>query len=298
MAARSHLTPLIVIAGQTGTGKTALALELARKYGGEIIAADSRTVYAGMDIGTAKPTKEEQQAVRHHGLDVVRPGEPFSAHDFKRLAEAAIKDIAGRNKIPFLVGGTGLYIDAVLYDFAFRPPPDPALRRQLEQATVRQLQEMIIAAGLPLPENAGNPRHLQRILESGAAPPQPRQTRPRTLVLGLQAPREVLRQRITARVATMLSAGLIEEVRTLREQYGDTEAFRAPGYRAIAAYLDGTITLAGAQETFVRSDLQLARRQLTWFRRNTAIRWLTAEDKSREADTLVAAFLPGDNAAL
>lgn len=298
MAARSHLVPLIVIAGQTGAGKTALALEMARRYGGEIIAADSRTVYAGMDIGTAKPTKEEQKTVRHHSLDVVRPGEPFSAHDFKKLAEAAIKDIAARGKIPFLVGGTGLYIDAVLYDFSFRPPPDPALRRQLEQATAQHLQEMIAAAGLPLPENANNPRHLQRILENGAAPQQARRMRPRTLVLGLQAPRDVLRLRIEARVAAMMTAGLVDEVRHLRAMYGSVEAFRTPGYQAVIAYLDGKMSLSEAQQMFVRSDLQLAKRQLTWFKRNMTIRWLTADDKSREADTLVAAFLHGGDAAL
>jgi len=297
VAARSLLTPLIVIGGQTGTGKTALAMELAEKYGGEIIAADSRTVYAGMDIGTAKPTAAERKRVPHHGLDVVRPGGRFSAYDFKQLAETAIEDIAGRGKIPFLVGGTGLYIDAILYDFAFRALPDPVIRGKLQEASVHQLQTMVVARGLSLPPNAANPRHLQRILENGMAPQQARQLRPRTLLLGLRLPRDELRRRIEQRVAAMMAGGLIDEVYALRKTYGNVEAFRAPGYQAVAAYLDRVCTLAEAEAVFVRNDLRLAKRQLTWFKRNAAIHWLPAEDKMCEAESRITAFLQGDNAA-
>src|SRR5262245_27832773 len=127
----SEVFPLVVIVGETGSGKSALALELAERFNGEIICADSRTVYKGMDVGTAKPSPEDRQRVRHYGLDVVEPGEGFSAHAFSLLAQAAIHEIAARGKLPILAGGSGLYVDAVLYGFQFRPKPEPALRSSL-----------------------------------------------------------------------------------------------------------------------------------------------------------------------
>lgn len=269
-----------------------MALELARHFGGGIIAADSRTVYRGMDIGTAKPTAREQQEIPHYGLDIVNPGQPFSAYDFKLLAERAIGDIAAQGRLPIVVGGTGLYIDSLLYNFSFRPQPEPDVRSAVAGLSIEQLQKRVQAVGLPLPANSQNRRHLTRLLESGAAPAQQRILRPHTLVLGLRPPREILRERIAQRVASMLAAGLVDEVRVLRAQYGDApEAFRAPGYKAFLAYLRGEISLDEARQRFVRADLALAKRQRTWFRRNKSIHWLQGSDVVSTAVGLVEALL-------
>src|SRR5688572_25180412 len=172
MALASGDTPLIVILGPTASGKSALALGLAKQFGGEIIAADSRTVYRGMDIGTAKPSVEEQRQVRHHLIDVVSPDGPFTVADFQRLAFDAIADIGARAKTPLLVGGSGLYIDAVIYNFSFREPSNGLGRSKLQMLSVDQLQELLEEQGIPLPENKKNPRHLIRALETAGEVPQ------------------------------------------------------------------------------------------------------------------------------
>ena len=287
--------PIVVIVGQTGVGKTALAIALAKQFHGEIIAADSRTVYTGMDIGTAKPTAEERAGVPHFGFDVVNPGQQFSAYDFKQLAENAIGTITARGKLPIIVGGTGLYIDALLYNFTFRPKPRPGVRQQLQGLSIKALQSRLLADGVLLPENERNPRHLARLIESGEPPKQPKRLRPHTLVLGLMLPQEVLKERLQQRVETMIKDGFIKEVQGLLAQYGDIEALRAPGYKALAAYIRGELTLADAKQQFVREDLQLARRQRTWFRRSKDIHWLKSTDWLAEAAGLTAGFLSGDN---
>lgn len=285
------MPPLIVVVGETGSGKTALAIELAQRFDGEIIAADSRTVYTGMDIGTAKPTAEERQGVPHFGLDVVEPGQHFSAYEFKQLAQTAIENISSRGKLPIMVGGTGLYVDAVLYDFAFRPQPEVKKRQELQGLSIEELQSRILAAHLPLPDNSQNPRHLTRVLESGTAPQQNKKLRANTLVLGITLPRDQLEARIKARVEAMVAAGLINEVRVLAARYGDAEAFRTPGYKAFLEYVRGNTTLAEAKRQFARDDLRLAKRQRTWFKRSSDIHWLTGQDKAVEAMNLVAQFL-------
>src|SRR5688572_21256799 len=159
--------PLIVIAGPTASGKSALAMKVAKKYNGEIICADSRTVYKGMDIGTAKPSAVDRKEVPHHLLDIVQPNQPFTAADFKEQALAAIDDISGRGKLPIMVGGTGLYIDSVIFDYRFGDPADPDKRAQLQDMTLEQLQQMCVMEGIRLPENTKNKRHLVRAVELG-----------------------------------------------------------------------------------------------------------------------------------
>lgn len=250
-------SPLVAIVGPTASGKTALAIELAQRFNGEIIAADSRTVYRGMDIGTAKPTAAEQALVPHHLLDVADPDQPFTVADFQKRAQAAIQDITGRGKLPILVGGSGLYVDAVLFNYSFSP----------------------VGSG----RDTINPRH------AGQDTPHTRQSlREHTLVLGLTVPREVLRQRIEARASAMMDGGFIEEARRLYERYGKTKALLAPGYRAAAAYLEGAGDLEEVERQFVRNDYQLARRQLTWFRRNKSIQWVNYPSQAVE---LVTTFL-------
>lgn len=287
----SNQPPVIVVVGETASGKTALAIELAKLFNGEIIAADSRTVYRGMDIGTAKPTAEERQGIPHYGFDVVDPGGQFTAYDFQQMAQQLVADMAGRNRLPIVVGGTGLYIDAFLYNFAFRSKPDGAVRAELQELSVPELQKRVLAAGMQLPENSQNPRHLKRLLEAGTAPVQQKMLRPNTLVLGLKVPRDKLEDKIAARVDAMFAAGLVNEVRALADRYGDIEALRAPGYKAVGAYLRGEIDLTEAKRQFIRDDLRLAKRQRTWFRRNPSIQWLEQEDRLAEASGLVSAFL-------
>lgn len=295
MASRStgpNIAPLIAVVGETASGKTALAIELARRFNGAIICADSRTIYKGMDVGTAKPTLEERAGILHYGLDIVEPGEQFTAFDFQQLAYRAIEDIAGRGMLPIMVGGSGLYVDAVLYDFMFRPRPKRAEdRAALSELTVETLQQRVRRAGYDLPQNATNRRHLSRLLEAGPSPKQPRKLRLNTLVVGLKLSTDELRLRIEQRVNAMFAAGLIDEVRRLVARYNEAEALRAPGYKAAAAYLSGMVSLDEAKQQFVREDLRLARRQRTWFKRNANIHWLDNRDRVGEAVALVTTFL-------
>ncbi len=248
---------LIVIVGPTASGKTAAAIELAQKVNGEIICADSRTVYRGMDIGTAKPTAVERAQIPHHLLDLIDPDEHFTVADFKRLAVEAIDDIHARGKVPILVGGSGLYIDAILYDYKFADPDSP--------------------------RDSINKRHLAQTV------PRIRGSlRPQTLVLGLEVPREELRRRLEARVEDMISAGFLDEVTKLRQQFPNSRALLAPGYKAFIQYLDGHISLDDARALFVTNDYQLARRQMTWFRRNNSIQWL---NNSSSVVGIVTTFL-------
>lgn len=279
MESSADNAPLIVLVGETASGKTALAIQLAKQFNGEIICADSRTIYKGMDIGTAKPTIAEQDGVRHHLLDVVTPDETFSVADFQRLAKQAMHEIHGRGKIPFLVGGTGLYVDAILYDFAFRPAPDATERARLQAMSINELQSEILARAIPMPLNAQNPRHLTRALETGGLSADNKTLRPRTLLLGLSIDREALHAKLIRRVDTMVASGFINEVRTLFTLYGpEAPALQAPGYKAFREYLDGTCSLDDAKAMFVRNDWQLAKRQRTWFKRNKSIQWIQPEE--------------------
>lgn len=281
--------PLVVIVGETASGKTALAVELAEWFGGEIICADSRTIYKGMDIGTAKPTVEERARVAHHVVDEVTPAETFSAAEFQRRANEAITDISDRGKMPIMVGGTGLYIDSVLFGYEFCPPADPSERNRLQAMTVEQLQAEILAKGFVMPQNEQNKRHLARVLESGGVTAARQALRPRTLVLGLQVERETLRRRIANRADAMLKAGLVNEVKRLGEQYGfDAPGLQVPSYKTLRKYLDGAESLEEASEQLIKNDLSLAKRQRTWFRRNNGIQWIN--DRSKAVD-IVTTFV-------
>lgn len=280
---------MIVIVGETASGKTALSIDLAKQFAGEIISADSRAVYKDMDIGTAKPTTEEQQGIPHHLISIVTPSEEFTAADFKRLANKKISEISGRGRLPFIVGGTGLYIDSILYDFQFRAPAHRELRQQLQGLSVLELQQQLHSKQILLPENSQNPRHLIRAIETGGAVSEQRPLRQNTLVLGLKIDRDALQEKLTKRVDAMVERGFIEEVQRITERYGwETPALQAPGYKAFRKYLAREITIDEAKALFVRYDLQLAKRQRTWFRRNKGIHWIC---KKEEAVDLVTSFL-------
>jgi tRNA dimethylallyltransferase len=283
MESKPDPTPLVVIVGETASGKSALALELAKQFNGEIIAADSRTIYKDMNIGTAKPTEADQAGVPHHLLSVVAPNASFTVADFKQLADAAIADIRHRGRVPFLVGGSGLYIDAVIYDFQFLEKADDEQRHNLQALTVEELQALLREQGVPLPHNERNPRHLIRAIETkGAiATAMRRPLLPGTVLIGLQLEREILRQRITDRVEQMVSHGLLEEVAHLGRQYGwEVPAMQATGYKAFRRYIEGECTLSEAKEAFVQNDLHLAKRQRTWFKRNKSIHWISKKEEA------------------
>lgn len=273
---------LLAIVGTTASGKTGLAIEIAKKYNGEIIAADSRTVYKGLDIGTAKPSKAEQQGIKHWGFDLVGPGESFNVADYKKYADDIIKDIISRGKMPILVGGSGLYVDAVLYNFSLAPQ-NQAVREQLDGLGIIELRQMINDKGFDMPANDQNKRHLIRVLERGGTEIAKKQLASGTVVIGLNPPKDVLKQRITERAQLMLTSGIMDEVRWALENYPiDSEALTGGVYRIFRDVIWGDLTQQAAIEKFVFSDMHLAKRQVTWFKRNPDIKWFESTDLALE----------------
>lgn len=285
--------PLIVLVGETASGKTELGIRLAEAFNGEIICADSATVRRRADIGSAKPTPEEQARVKHHLIDLVNPDEPFSAAQFKKLAEAVIDDITARGKLPMIVGGTGLYVDSLLYDYQFLQPADPALRQRLGAMSLEQLQVAAHNLQLDLSQvDAKNPRRLVRFIETNGHKPSRQSLRQNTLLLGLQPDRTQLKVRIEARVDKQLADGLETEVKTLVDQFGwDSEALKAIAYAQWRGYFEGQKSLEMVRTDIVRANLDYAKRQRTWFRRNKSIQWLTTPVKWPDVVALVSAFL-------
>jgi tRNA dimethylallyltransferase len=278
--------------GETASGKSVLALELAERLGGEIISADSRTIYKGMDIGTAKPSREERERIPHHLLDLVEPDQSFTAADFKREGQRVVADITARGKLPIMVGGTGLYVDAILYDYTFRAPGDKYTRAVLNELSVPELQKRLLDRGIPLPNNPLNPRHLVRALETGGVAAERKPLRDNTLVIGLSHDRDERRARIEARVDRMISAGLEQEARKLSEKYGwDVPPMQTIGYQEWHAYFSGTQDLAWTKQLIVKNTLAYAKRQRTWFRRNKSIHWLNNRSNLSEIVDFTTTFL-------
>ena len=288
--------PLLVLVGPTAVGKSAVALELARALAGEIVSADSRLLYRGMDIGTAKPTPEERRQVPHHLIDVVDPDETWSLAQYQDAAYRAIEAIHRRGRLPLLVGGTGQYVWAVVEGWQVpRVPPNPALRAALErwgreigpEALYRKLLLLDPgAAGIVQPRNLRRiVRALEVIFATGRPFSQQRTKRPppyRLLILGLWLPREELYRRIDRRIEAMLRAGWLDEVRRLLAQgYGpDLPAMSGIGYAELAAYLQGRMSWDEAVQQIRRRTRQLARRQANWFRlSDPRIRWFRAHPR-------------------
>jgi tRNA dimethylallyltransferase len=266
---------LLVIVGETASGKSALALHLAREFDGEIVSADAWTVYRGFDIGTAKPSSAEQAIVPHHLIDIAEPADGFSAAVFKRLATPVIAAIQARGKLPILVGGSGLYIDSVLYDYSFLERTDPAVRTKLDVLSLKEVQLLAAQKGL---DTSGidiqNKRRVIRLIENNGVMPTRAGILPGAVVIGIQPPRLELNVRIQARVDAMLAAGLEDEVRALSGRHGwEVEAMKGVGYREFRDYFSGIATIADVRERIIRSTTQLAKKQRTWFGRNKSIHW-------------------------
>lgn len=269
---------LIAIVGETATGKSTLAMRIAERFNGEIINADSWQVYRGMDIGTAKPTPKQQAKIPHHLVDIINPDEDFTAAAYQRLALRTIDTITSNNRLPILVGGTGLYIDSVLFNYSFAPEGASGQRQQLNQRTIPELIDMIKQQNISLQGiDTRNKRRLVRLLETGGRRPSKSLLRPNTLVIGLQAEnRGELRHNIEKRVEVMFRRGLKHEVRELVNLYGwDVEAMKGIGYREFKPYFAGEQSLVKTKQKIVKNTLKLAKKQRTWFKRNRHIQWFS-----------------------
>lgn len=280
---------LLAVVGATATGKSALAIDLARALDGEVINADALQLYRGMDIGTAKVTPAERAEVPHHLLDVLDIREEASVSAYQQAARETAAGIRGRGRVPILVGGSGLYVRAAIDDIAF-PPTDPAVRARLE-ARAEAEGDAALHAELAArdPEAAagigpGDRRRIVRALEVGeltgqpfaAFLPRPVLWEPDTVQLGLRLPRADLHARIARRVENMVADGLLEEVRALREQglADSPTARRAIGYEQALAVLEGRMGCAEAIEATVVGTRRLVRKQDTWFHRDDRVRWI------------------------
>jgi tRNA dimethylallyltransferase len=284
--------PLLVICGPTGVGKTATAVHLAARLGIEVVSADSRQVYRSMDVATGKPTPAERAAVAHHLLDLIDPDERYHAARFRREATESIDAIRSRGKLPVVVGGTGLYVRALLKGLDPAPPADPALRAHLEAVAAETGVPALHARLAALDPDAArrlHPNDRVRIVraiekhgsESGtegswahAVPPW------RVLLFGLGQERSALNRRIEERARGMLSGGMIDEVkRLLGAGYDErTPGMAGIGYRQFAAVLTGRMTEAEALGLMVRDTRRYAKRQMTWFAREPEIRWLDVDE--------------------
>ncbi|MGC8944582.1 MAG: tRNA (adenosine(37)-N6)-dimethylallyltransferase MiaA [Anaerolineae bacterium] len=281
---------VLVIVGPTAVGKTALSLYLAERLEGEVVSADSRLFYRGMDIGTAKPTPEERARVPHHLIDITDPDDTVGLARFLRLAQAAIADIRARGRLPIVVGGTGQYIRALVEGWTPPAvPPDPALRAELEEQTRREGLEALLARLAALdPEAAArvdprNPRRVVRALEVAlrAGPARPGRIPPPydALQIGLTMDRPALYARADARLEEMVRAGLVEEIRGLLEAgYGwDLPAMSALNYRQFRPYFEGRATLEEVLAHIRRDTRRFIRHQYNWFRpSDPRIRWFDA----------------------
>lgn len=289
--------PLVVITGPTASGKTAVALDIARQINGEIICTDSRTVYKHMDIGTAKPSSAERLQIPHHLLDLIEPDEHLSVGEFQDLAEAAIENIWKRGHVPMMVGGSGLYLDSVLYSFDFPPAADSVVRSKYNDMT---LDELVVELRHASPERSEtidlkNKRRVVRALETLAVGTGRRfDLLPGTLVIGMALNKDVARERIAKRVEIMLSQGFIEEVAYIGETYGwDCAAFNVIGYRAFAPVVKGLETIEVGTQQFIRGDMALYKKQMTWFKKNLDIEWVENPQAARALAQAYIANLKG-----
>lgn len=270
---------LIVITGPTASGKTALAIELAQKFNGEIVCADSRTFYRGMDIGTAKPTREQLALVPHHLLDVVNPDERYTVSLFQKQAKAAIADIRSRGKIPFLVGGSGLYIDSVILEYQFGADATRE-RASYTNMSKDELLVLLKKRHISVPENNQNKRYLVRALEQGIINTN-RLKSPQngTVVVAIATEKAERDEHISRRIHEMFEGPILKEAKALALQYGwDHASMSGNVYPIVRQFLAGIITMEQAKQLSIIKDRQLAKRQITWLKRHDFVHWLSLED--------------------
>jgi tRNA dimethylallyltransferase len=268
--------PVVVIVGPTASGKTSLTIDLTREFNGEIISADSRAIYKGMDIGTAKPTPDEQKQAKHWGIDLVEPDERFTVADFQKYTNERIDDIRARGRVPFLVGGSGLYIDSVIFDYEFGDDANQKLRIELDKMTVEELQNYCKIHNILYPENYKNKRYLIRAIERQNVVKNNRhKIRDDVIVIGIMVDDNELKKRIESRAEKMFCDELYEEAKRLAVKYSfNLESMKSNIYPIVRRMLAGEISRDEAISLSKIDDWHLAKKQMTWFRRNPAIEWL------------------------
>lgn len=271
---------VLFIVGTTASGKSSLAMALAKKLDGEIIAADSQTVRKELNIGTAKPTKQDMAEIRHHLIDVIEPYGDFSVAQFQKLAKEAISDIQARGKLPIVVGGTGLYIDSIYYDYSLNSH-NIVGRDELNNLSVEELQKIIADKGLEMPNNSQNPRHLIGVISRGGKNSEDNVPMKNSVIVGLSPDGEILKQRISDRVDNMFDSGFLDEVKSIINRHGPLpDRIGAIGYPIASRVLSGEISEDEAKELFKSADWQYARRQKSWFKRNENIIWIPNSRKA------------------
>lgn len=306
---------VIVIVGPTAVGKTALGVELAQLFSGEVISGDSMQVYRGLDIGTAKVTDAEKGAVPHHLIDVRDVDEPYTASDFQQMGRAKINEITAREHIPIVVGGTGLYIESLLYNMSHgEADPDPAFRTEMEALAEKESRQFVWENLEAIdPEAADNihPNNLVRTIRAlevhhvtgqkfSDYKKQQNERQPLydTFIIGLNTNRELLYNRINQRVDLMMTDGLIDEARWLDGAVSrDAQSVRGIGYKELFAYFDGDINLQEATSDIKQASRHYAKRQLTWFRNKTAVDlWVNLVEYPEELEQIkqaIRTFLKG-----
>ena len=296
----------ILLLGPTGSGKTALSLALGERFGGEIVSCDSVAVYRGMDLGSAKPSIAERERLPHHLIDVANPDQPFTAGAYSRAARVALREIAGRGRVPIVTGGTGLYLRALTDGLFAGPERQHELRERLERSHRTRGEAWLhrLLARLDPPSAArihandrpkliraievclASQKPLSQVLGSQASARDPL-TGFRLLRIGLNPPRQDLYLRLNKRAAAMFAAGLVEETRALLARYGLVKALESLGYRQALAVLQGAMSLEDAVTAAQQGHRNYAKRQLTWFRREPEVRWI--EGFGDEAEVQLAA---------
>jgi tRNA dimethylallyltransferase len=291
----------VLLLGPTGSGKTALSLALGERFGGEIVSCDSVAVYRGMDLGSAKPSAEERARLRHHLIDVANPDQPFTAGEYSRQARTALREIAGRGKLPIVTGGTGLYLRALTEGLFAGPERQTELRARLERSRQKHTENWLHRVLMRLDPasaariHANDTPKLIRAIEVCLAARKPLSevlardplTGFRLLRIGLNPPRQALYDRLNRRCAAIFAAGLIDETRGLLARYGPVKALDSLGYRQALAVLAGTLSLEDGIAAAQQGHRNYAKRQLTWFRREPEVMWIAGFGD--EPETLRAA---------
>lgn len=290
--------PIIVLTGPTASGKSAISLEIAKKFNCEIICADSMTVYRGMDIGTDKPTLTDTKGIPHHLLDIVNPDEEFNVSIFMEKVTKLVDEILERGHVPMLVGGSALYIDAFVFNYELPPvAPNEELREELEKLDTSELFEKLckLDPDCEWTIDRRNRRRIIRALEVWLATERPfSELKSKTplpnniLYLAVDREREELYKSIDVRVDIMFRNGFIEEVKDLKDKYDHNTAMQAAGYKQIGEFLDGKTSMEDAATRTKQTHRNYAKRQLTWFKRNNDIHWI---QNSAEAEKLINEFL-------
>ncbi|HZP55325.1 MAG TPA: tRNA (adenosine(37)-N6)-dimethylallyltransferase MiaA [Candidatus Saccharimonadales bacterium] len=272
---------VLVVLGPTASGKSSVALKIAKEFDGEIISADSLTIHKNMDIGTAKPTKAEQKKTKHWAIDIIGPKRRFTVAQFQKYAKDKIEQIQSRGHLPIVVGGTGLYIDSLVFDFSFLGRADPKLRKKLEVLSVEELQQIIQKKGYKMPFNKNNKRHLIGLIErQGQIGTRNKKPPEGIIFVGLMPTSDDHKIRIQQRVEEMFKNGLVGETKRLIKIYGrrSLKAKAAVAYGPVIDYLQGSLTLDEAKANLRTLHWQYARRQKAWFKRNPYIQWFSSVD--------------------